>query len=332
MHTSTWQEWMDAFLQAMNVERGLAQRTLAAYAADIDQYFTWAIGGDPQREILQPQHFSKASLTRYLQQFHQSGSSNRTRARKISSLRRFCWYLQKCGTLEKNPFEDLEVGRVPKKIPQVLNLHEVERLLAAPQRYWSEAVLKVRGGEELREFLVLRDEAILEFLYSTGARISELCGLDHGDIDMLGQTVRILGKGGKERFSILGGPARRILKRYFATCRKLGIPSHRRSPVFVSFNFRHRQSRRLTPRAVQLSFRKYCQTAGLPEGITPHTLRHSFATHLLDAGADLRSVQMLLGHASLSTTQIYTHLTTQRLIETYNNAHPYAHKTDLNKH
>ena len=201
-----------------------------------------------------------------------------------------------------------------------MTVAEVARLLDAPEAYW-----KAANGQQLTrsdahaELSISRDSAILEVIYSGGLRISEATGLNLGSVDLLGGVMLVRGKGKKERICALGAPAERALKRYLAIRRSWTADSRRDAPLFIN-----QDGGRITPRSFQRNFKLYLEQAELPADMTPHKLRHSFATHLLDAGADLRSVQELLGHANLSTTQIYTHISSERMKEVYRKAHPRA--------
>ncbi len=195
------------------------------------------------------------------------------------------------------------------------------RLLAAPSQYWGKMAVSGSKGDVV--FASARDVAILEVLYSGGLRISEAIGLNLADLDFLSGSCVVRGKGKKERICLLGRPAITALRRYLQERERLGLAGARQpGPLFLN-----QEGARLTPRSVQRQLKLYLREAGLPSSYTPHKLRHSFATHLLDAGADLRSVQELLGHANLSTTQIYTHVSAERLISAYDQAHPRAGKS-----
>ena len=234
---------------------------------------------------------------------HLSGTSvsRRTVARRLSCLRSFFRYLCREGTLEHNPAAAVPTPRLERRLPSFLDERQVVRLLEAP-------VLKKWQG--------WRDRAILEALYSTGMRVSELAGLNLQDVDEISGTIVVRGKGKKERLCPVGQTALSLVRTYLAKRpKKLQVPY----ALFVS-----QKGTRLTVRQVDRLIAQYVQTVGLPPSISPHSLRHSFATHLLEHGADLRSVQELLGHASLSTTQIYTHITPQRLKKVYDQAHPRA--------
>ena len=241
-------------------------------------------------------------LRRYLADLRRAEYSRATIARKIATLRSFYKFLAREGEVQGNPVKVIRTPRLGKRLPKFLNPSDVERLLAAPK------------GDDL---LSRRDAAMLEVLYSTGMRVSELVGLDLEDIDPLAEVVRVRGKGRRERLAPLGSYAVRALNRYLEARAQANVKDDR--AVLVN-----RHGRRLNVRSVRRKLAKYLAEAGLDPGVSPHTLRHSFATHMLERGADLRAVQELLGHRSLSTTQIYTHVTASRLKEIYESAHPRA--------
>lgn len=234
-----------------------------------------------------------------------------TMARKIATLRSFYKWANRRGLCKTNPMTAIRTPRQAKRLPKAITVEQIEKLLATPSD---------------RDVLGLRDRAMLETLYSTGLRVSELVGLNFEDLDEPGEALRIRGKGKKERMVPLGMHALAAVKRYVQMVqgdpRCVGwFQSEGNKPKALFVN---KHGKRLSSRSVRRKLDKYLTSAGLDPDISPHTLRHSFATHLLENGADLRSVQELLGHQSLSTTQIYTHLTTQRLQDAYKNAHPRA--------
>ena len=231
-----------------------------------------------------------------------------TMARKIATLRSFYRWLDKQSLVPANPMLLIRTPRQNKRLPKAITVEQVEKLLSAPDD---------------KALLGARDRAILETLYSTGIRVSELVGMNRGDIDETGQALIVRGKGKKERIVPLGSHALAAIAHYLIKLdqyqREQGQPITADDPLFIN-----KHGGRLSTRSVRRKVSKYLAEAGLDPSISPHTLRHSFATHLLDNGADLRSVQELLGHQSLSTTQVYTHLTTQRMREAYDQAHPRA--------
>jgi len=234
--------------------------------------------------------------------------STATMARKIATLRSFHRWMHRTGLIASNPMTLIRTPRQDKRLPKAISVEQVEQLLAAPDD---------------TDLLGARDRAILETLYSTGMRVSELVGLDRRDVDELGPALIVRGKGKKERLVPLGSHAVAALRHYIKVhdqqLAAQGLAAEPGSPLFVN-----KHGTRLSTRSVRRKVSKYLAQVGLDPDISPHTLRHSFATHLLDNGADLRAVQELLGHQSLSTTQVYTHLTTQRMRDAYDQAHPRA--------
>ena len=232
--------------------------------------------------------------------------------RKLAAARSFCRFLQREETILDNPFALLRGPRKAKTLPKVLSVGEIERFLACPRRDYDEGTLD--------EYPFLRDTALFESLYSTGCRISEMTPVVWGEIDFGRGTLVVTGKGSKDRLVILGRPALEALRRLREMVESLDPAlAQEKAAVFLSDRMG-----KLTPRFVERRMKRYLAEAGLPLDVTPHKLRHSFATHLLDAGADLRAVQEMLGHASLSTTQVYTHVSVERLRDEYAKAHPRA--------
>ena len=309
-----------AFLQHLRAERNASPHTLDGYRRDITQFvhLMWARHGGQQCRW---EDIDSTSARQFLLALQKHGLARTSLQRKISSLRSLFRFLVREEVLEGNPFAGLRSPKTPKRLPQVLSVGEIGRLLAAPERYWRQrAPADGAGADDFAEFAAARDAAILEVIYSGGLRISEAVGLDFEDIDFLSATFTVRGKGRKERLCALGRPAIDALRAYLGKRAALGLGSKRsRGALFLN-----RAGGRITARSVQRAFKSYLREAELSQDCTPHKLRHSFATHLLDAGADLRSVQELLGHASLSTTQIYTHVSAERLIEAYTKAHPRA--------
>jgi integrase/recombinase XerC len=249
-----------------------------------------------------------AGIRRFLDHLGTQHYSPATMARKIATLRSFHRWLEKRGLIAANPMLMIRTPKQSKRLPKAIDVEQVEKLLAAPDD---------------SSLLGARDRAILETLYSTGIRVSELVGINRGDIDESAAALIVRGKGRKERVVPLGSHAMAALRHYCAVLdaelAREGNGRETGSPLFIN-----KHGGRLSTRSVRRKVSKYLTQAGLDPDISPHTLRHSFATHLLDNGADLRSVQELLGHQSLSTTQVYTHLTTSRMREAYDKAHPRA--------
>jgi site-specific recombinase XerD len=241
----------------------------------------------------------------YLFALMKQGLKRATIRLRFAALRSFYKFLVLRGGLGRSPVAEVLLPKPERSLPVVLNIAQIDELLGMP--------LKLEADKKSPPWLPLRDVAILELFYSCGLRISELLSLDVKHVDFIGDTVKVMGKGSKERIVPVGGPAVNAIQRYR---QEAAITT---GPLFLS-----KRRTRITQQAVDQLLKKYLKHSGIPFNISPHKLRHSFATHLLDAGADLRSVQSLLGHASLSTTQIYTHVTTERLKKAYDDAHPRA--------
>ena len=240
--------------------------------------------------------------------------------RKVSALRSFFRFMVRENLVPKNPFIGLTSPKKQQRLPKYMTVPEMDKLLSAPSVYWKDALAKgLPKSEDSAEFATARDTAILEVIYSGGLRISEAVGLRLSDIDLLSDIIKVRGKGKKERICALGKPSVAALKKYIAFRKARTANETASAPLFIN-----KHGTVLTARSVQRSLKNYLMMAGLPSDMTPHKLRHSFATHMLDAGADLRSVQELLGHANLSTTQIYTHVSAERLKAVYSKAHPRA--------
>ncbi len=307
------------FMNYLDVERNASRHTTAAYMLDIEQFadFAW----ESETAPFNWRGVDRFQARRFLMEFQRCGSAPATTGRKLASLRSFFKYLERESIVSANPFTGLRAPKQPRNLPNVLSVAEIGRLMGAPTRVYEQLQAKNQKPlDPLQSYFSLRDQALLEVLYSTGARVSEAAGLTEKDMDLLSGFVTVRGKGKKERLCPLGGPASRALRLALAQADVLwGGKSKAAKPLF-----RNKRGEPITPRSIERMMKKYLADAGLSSEYTPHALRHSFATHLLDAGADLRSVQELLGHASLSTTQIYTHVTIERLKRVYQDAHPRA--------
>jgi integrase/recombinase XerC len=292
------------FLQYLRVERNASQYTLKSYCEDLvalADYLAEASGG----KTTLPGDISVLDLRGYAAAMHQSGYAKATIARRLASLRSFFRFGQREGWTKSNPAKPLRNPRKGRSLPHFLSAEDIGKLLNSPPA---------------NDVMGLRDRAILETMYSAGLRVSEVVGLNDGDVDFEAAILRIRGKGRRERLSPVGSYATRALKCWL-NVRKLNSrePAGPAAPVFVN-----KFGRRLTTRSVGRMLEKYLAVTGLDSRTSPHSLRHSFATHLLDRGADIRSVQELLGHKSLVTTQIYTHVSSAKLREAYHKAHPRA--------
>lgn len=302
--------WLGRFTRYLEAEKQASPLTVRNYAVDISQFIEMTWGSD----ALPPYAWSeigKLEARAFLMYFQKQGAAQTTTRRKASTMRSMYRFFLREQLVTENPFLTVRLPKLERKLPKVLSKDEVLRLLDAPPSF--HAV----GAKPFTCYASERDRAILEVLYSTGMRVGELAGMQRSDVDLREGFVRVLGKGKKERLCLLGGPAVRALQTAWDL--QVGLEAGEPESCFIS-----RDGGRLSARSVERLLKKYLITANLDPGITPHTLRHSFATHLLDAGADLRGVQELLGHASLSTTQIYTHVSIERLKDAYDKAHPRA--------
>ena len=292
------------FLQFLAVERNASAYTVKSYREDLSalaDYLTEAHGG----RLPSPGDVTVFDLRGYVAALHESGYAKTSIARHLASLRGFFRFGQREGWAETNPAKPLRNPRKGRSLPHFLSAEDIGRLLSAPPA---------------DQPMGLRDRAILETMYSAGLRVSEVVGLDDGDLDFDAAILRVRGKGRKERLSPVGTYATRALECWLLVRRlHARVSPGPAAPVFVN-----KFGRRLTTRSVGRMLEKYLKLTGLDRRTTPHSLRHSFATHLLDRGADIRSVQELLGHKSLVTTQIYTHVSTATLREVYERAHPRA--------
>jgi integrase/recombinase XerC len=312
------------FLDYLKFEKHFSEHTAKCYHADLEQFCQYLNGGSQPSEgwTGSDQHtggvatqtetkieqlllaLTTDSVRAYMAGLNEKQYSKSTTARKLATLRSFYKFLVKRGYLSSNPVMAVRTPKQDKRLPKFLEYDQVKKLLDAPP---------------VNNWLGARDCAIMETLYSTGVRVSELVALNIEDVDFLGEALHVRGKGKKERLTPIGSSALQAIQHYmeFRNRRAQGNGNFDSKVLFVN-----KHGKRLSTRSVRRKMDKYLKIAGLDPSISPHTLRHSFATHMLNNGADLRSVQELLGHQSLSTTQIYTHLTTKKLKEVYDNAHP----------
>ncbi|EGO63138.1 tyrosine recombinase XerC [Acetonema longum] len=292
------------YMLYLQVEKNASQHTVHSYRADIDHFILFVQqqgAGEALFSQIKPIH-----IRAYLVELNKDQYARRTVARKIACLRSFYRFLCRENYLTDNPFAGIHTPKLEKKLPVFLDAVEVKDMLELP-------------GNDL---LGRRDAALLETLYATGARVSELVGLGIGDLDLVNRFVLLFGKGAKERVVPIGRTAVRALE-YYLTVIRPQLYSRHKGSVHQTL-FLNRNGGPLTDRSVRRMIDKYVEILALKKHVTPHTIRHSFATHLLDNGADLRFVQELLGHVNLSTTQLYTHVTKERLKAVYRNAHPRA--------
>ena len=286
---------IEAFLAEIRVERGLSPLTVAAYRRDLAQFAS--VAGGAWRNDPEP-------VRDFINGLRRAGRRPSTQARKVAAIRSFYGFALREGLAQRDVAALLDAPRPGSYLPDVLAADQVARILDAP------------APDQL---VGIRDRAILELLYACGLRVSELTGLDTDRLDLPGLQVRVIGKGNRERRVPMGEEARERLHRYLSGPRAAWTAGKPSAAVFVS-----QRGARLARESVYRLVRHWAQVAGVSARVTPHTFRHSFATHLLEGGADLRVVQTLLGHASISTTQLYTHLTGERLREVYTRAHPRA--------
>jgi integrase/recombinase XerC len=311
---------IEQFVQHLATDRGASAYTIRNYTQTLGEFHRWH-----EAERQQPPAW--ASLGRddfrsYLRYLGRNKLSRAATQLRFSALRTFYKFLIRRGLVAASPIKNISLPKLEKRLPRFLTAAQMNDLLAAPLRI-GEATTTAndwtkRPGRPVEAGVPERDVAILETIYSCGLRMSELCGLRVEDLDWTEQLVRVRGKGRKERQVPIGEPALQAIERYWNT---LPARPNASDPVFWSSR---KASQAVPPRTLQLRLKRYLEIAGLDPHLTPHKLRHSYATHLLDAGADLRSVQELLGHAHLVTTQAYTHVTTERLKRAYDQAHPRA--------
>lgn len=291
------------YLRHLGIEKNASALTVKSYREDLTQALTFfheRLGNDASVDRI-----STRILRAYLAWLHEQGYSKTTIARRIASVRSWLRFLCRRGVLTANPAEGLRGPKQDKKLPHFMTEPDIGKLLTLP------------SGEHP---LIVRDKAILETLYSAGLRVGELCSLKVDDLDIAEGIATVRGKGRKERLALLGKSAQNALRDWLAARQELQAHLHKDGPAV----FLNKNGTPLNVRSVGRILDKYLKQAGLDSRTTPHTLRHTFATHLLDAGADIRGVQELLGHKNLATTQIYTHVSTQRLQDSYHKAHPRA--------
>lgn len=288
----------DEFLRFLDVERNASPRTIAAYRQALAAF----------RAQQRNAPWEKCSADDFRDYLFAAMKKKQARSYirlQFSAFRTFYRFLVERKGLARDPVRELELPKAEKKLPLVLTRQQIDELLSAP--------LKAPKERSAPTWMPLRDAAVMEVFYSSGLRLAELAALNVADVDVYTESVRVLGKGRKERICPVGAPALEAVSRYRAAARVQA------GPLFIN-----NRRGRISPRSVWLILKRYLRYTSIPISLSPHKLRHSFATHLLDGGADLRSVQALLGHASLSTTQIYTHVTVERLKRAYDDAHPRA--------
>lgn len=303
--------YLDEFITHLRVERNFSPHTLVSYKGDLKSFINFL----KRDKINSFNKVDRLQVRKFLAYLAGKNLEKSTIARKLSSIRSFFGYLTREKIIAQNPTIHIPTPKQVKKVPHFLDLHEVRLLLELPNR---------------RTLLGLRDRAILEVLYGSGLRVSELVNLNINDVDLLGGMIKVKGKGSKERLVPIGETGLTSIERYlkmrqlpgksaFFKIKSFQNLPYSKGPLFLNF-----QGSRLNTQSINRLVHKYIRLASIKKGVSPHTLRHTFATHLLDAGCDLRAVQEMLGHASLSTTQIYTHVTTERLKKVYRKYHPRA--------
>lgn len=296
---------VEGFLKHLRVEKSASSMTLVSYRTDLAQFFDFLSQYSSQpKEAITPELFNHKSVREYLAYLQTNGLSRATMARKLAALRSFVKYLCREEVLKGNPIAQVATPKQEKRLPRFLYPKEMEMLLEAPKTNSPTG---------------LRDKAILELLYATGIRVSELVSLNLSQVDLSQGLIKVLGKGNKERIVPLGKKAAAAMEEYMVKARPL---LGRGNVLGEKAVFLNRFGQRLTSRSVRNIIKKYVEETAINQKVSPHVLRHSFATHLLDRGADLRTVQELLGHVKLATTQVYTHVTKERLKNVHSHTHP----------
>ena len=303
--------FVQKFCNRLSAERNASERTISAYVSDLCQLVRYKFGIQAKAPFVWLA-IGEADARGYLAALTQEGEAATTVRRKLAAARSFSRFLHIDNQLEDNPFARLRGPRLAKRLPRIFSITEVEKFLAQP-------LVDLKEGK-IKEYPALRDAAIFEFIYSTGCRISETIQVKWGKIDFARGTTIVMGKGSKERLVIIGRSAMQALRRLNDTLHLVRSDCVQDdSPVFLNDNYG-----KIEIKFVEARMKRYLRETGLPLDLSPHKLRHSFATHMLDGGADLRSVQEMLGHASLATTQIYTHVSVEHLKDEYAKAHPRA--------
>ena len=297
------------FLKNMRFEKGSSDNTISSYESDVEQFFDYLRG--PEKKPIDILKADNLDIRGFLAHLSKLGLKKSSAQRKLASIRSFYKYLYREGIIDKNPAKEVATPKMEKPLPKFMSVDNARLLVESPDEG------RLDG---------LRDRAILEVFYSSGIRISELAGLDREDVDLAGGMIKVLGKGDKERVVPLGEKAASAVIDYTSALdfQRGGVDIGGDGvPLLVN-----KGGKRLGVRGIRRVVEKHVREKGIPGGITPHSIRHTFATHMLEAGADLRSIQEMLGHASLSTTQKYTHVNLDRLMEVYDKAHPRAKKKD----
>jgi integrase/recombinase XerC len=305
------EQLIEQFLEHLRYERNVSAHTLRNYASDLEQFLDHIAPADPKSGKRKPPEIKDVdhlTIREWLAELHSAQKKKSSIARKLAALRTFFQFLVREALLESNPAKLVSTPRLEKKLPKHLSIEEAIKFIEAP---------------DPQTDLGKRDRAILELMYATGVRVAELTTLNLGDIDFRNQLIRVTGKRRKQRIVPFGDPAGSAIRDYLSVRETFlfNAPVSKRDEEALFLNY---QGTRITTRSVGRMVEKYIKICSGVHQISPHALRHSFATHLLDSGADLRDIQELLGHARLSTTQIYTHVSMEKLIEVYDKAHPKA--------
>ena len=298
---------VEQFLEHLRYERNVSAHTLRNYSSDLEQFLQF-LTADEKREAPEISQIDHLTIREWMSALHTAQKSKRSIARKLATLRTFFQFLVREGVLELNPAKLVATPKLEKKLPKHLSIEEAVRFIESP---------------DAETDLGKRDRAMLELMYATGVRVAELTTLNLADVDFRNQLVRVTGKRRKQRIVPFGDPAGAAIQCYLEVRDKFlfNAPVSKRDEEALFLNY---QGTRITTRSVGRMVEKYIRLCAGMHNISPHALRHSFATHLLDSGADLRDIQELLGHARLSTTQVYTHVSMEKLVEVYDKAHPKA--------
>ena len=311
------QTYLNAFQSHLEDERQVSPHTVRNYLSDLRQFLDVVeeAKGEGTPPLSHPDQIDAGIIRTYLQVLYQRGVEARTLGRKLASMRSFLQLMERRGHVSSNAARAVRTPKAQRPLPNTLPIDHVFALLDTPQE---------PNAESSVPWMRQRDQAILELFYASGVRVSELASLDVQSIDLTAGVMRVLGKGNRERQVFFGKTAAQALRDYLESREISGLG--RSEPAL----FLNRNGHRLSPRGVQLLIKKHCRRTGISTRTSPHTLRHAFATHLLDNGADLRSIQELLGHQQLSTTQKYTHVSVDRMLDVYDQAHPRARRSQGN--
>ena len=308
------QTYLNVFRTHLEDERQVSPHTVRNYLSDLRQFLQVVAQarGEEAAPLNHPEQIDAGMIRTYLKVLYQRGAEARTLGRKLASLRSFLQLMERRGHVDSNAARAVRIPKAPRPLPNTLPIDHVFALLDTPQDPKTEMAVP---------WMRQRDQAILELFYASGVRVSELAALDVQSIDLGTGAMRVLGKGNRERQVFFGKTAAQALRDYLEA-REIGGLGQSEAALFLN-----RHGHRLSTRGVQLIIKKHCRRTGISTRTSPHTLRHAFATHLLDNGADLRSIQELLGHQQLSTTQKYTHVSVDRMLDVYDRAHPRARRS-----